>query len=182
MAPDRRRGLALAVLLAILAVLVYRGWSGTAVPPRSASNVRTGSGAGVAATATPEAPDVHLEALAAARPPMDEARRNPFQFGTRTQPSPPAVNGGPRPTPAPGRGSAPIGTSQSAIPLKFIGIVAAADRGGQIAVLSDSRGVYHGREGDIIEGRYRIVRIGAESIELAHVDGSGQQTIRLSGS
>ena len=40
----------------------------------------------------------------------------------------------------------------------------------------------YGSEGDIIEGRYRIVRIGVESIELAWVDGRGQQTIRLSGS
>ena len=47
------------------------------------------------------------------------------------------------------------------------------------AVLRDDRGVYHGREGDIIEGRYRILRIGQESIELAYVDGQGRQTIRL---
>ena len=47
------------------------------------------------------------------------------------------------------------------------------------AVLRDDRGVYHGREGDIIEGRYRILKIGAESIELAYVDGRGRQTIRL---
>jgi hypothetical protein len=51
-----------------------------------------------------------------------------------------------------------------------------------MAVLSDNRGVYWGREGDTIEGRYRIVRIGTESIELAHLDGNGRQTIRLSGS
>ena len=44
------------------------------------------------------------------------------------------------------------------------------------------RNVFYGREGDIIEGRYRIVRIGLESIEMMHVDGRGQQTIRLSGS
>jgi hypothetical protein len=41
--------------------------------------------------------------------------------------------------------------------------------------------VYHGREGDIIEGRYRILKIGIESIEMAEVDGRGRQTIRLSG-
>ena len=52
----------------------------------------------------------------------------------------------------------------------------------KIAILTDGRGVFHGREGDIIEGRYRIVRIGVESIEMAHLDGRGRQTIRLSGS
>jgi hypothetical protein len=39
----------------------------------------------------------------------------------------------------------------------------------------------YGKEGDIIDGRYRIVRIGAESIELTYLDGRGRQTIRLSG-
>jgi hypothetical protein len=52
----------------------------------------------------------------------------------------------------------------------------------RIAALSDGRFTYYGREGDIIDGRYRIVRIGVESIEMVHVDGRGPQTIRLSGS
>jgi hypothetical protein len=51
-----------------------------------------------------------------------------------------------------------------------------------VASLTDGRGIYQGKEGDIIEGRYRIVRIGAESIEMTHLDGSGRQVIRQSGS
>jgi hypothetical protein len=39
----------------------------------------------------------------------------------------------------------------------------------------------YGKEGDVIDGRYRIVRIGVESIELTYLDGRGRQTIRLSG-
>jgi len=31
-------------------------------------------------------------------------------------------------------------------------------------------------------GQYRILRISAESIEMAYLDGRGRQTIRLSGS
>jgi len=52
---------------------------------------------------------------------------------------------------------------------------------GRIAALSDGTFVYHGREGDVIEGRYRIVKIGVESIVIEHVDGRGRQTIRLTG-
>ena len=52
---------------------------------------------------------------------------------------------------------------------------------GRIAALSDGTFVYHGREGDVIEGRYRIVKIGVESIVMEHVDGRGRQTIRLTG-
>jgi hypothetical protein len=74
------------------------------------------------------------------------------------------------------------GTGEAPIPLRFIGILERPERHQKWAVLKDDRGVYYGREGDIIEGRYRIVRIGVESIELAFVDGGSPQTIRLSGS
>ena len=37
------------------------------------------------------------------------------------------------------------------------------------------------KEGDIIEGRYRVLRIGTDSADLIYVDGRGRQTIRLSG-
>jgi hypothetical protein len=39
----------------------------------------------------------------------------------------------------------------------------------------------NGREGDLIEGRYRVLRVGADSLDLAYADGRGRQTIRLSG-
>ena len=52
-----------------------------------------------------------------------------------------------------------------------------------IAVLSDGKGLpVYGKEGDIILGQFRLIRIGAESVELAYLDGRGRQTIRLSGS
>jgi hypothetical protein len=67
------------------------------------------------------------------------------------------------------------------IPYKFIGLVEGQAK--RIAVLSDGRSApVYGREGDIIEGRYRVVRIGVESIEMEYIDGRGRQTIRLSGS
>ena len=68
-----------------------------------------------------------------------------------------------------------------AIQLKFIGIVEAPDSVGMVAVLSDGRSVYHGTQGDIIEGRYRIVRIGLESIEIEVLDGGRRRTLSLSG-
>jgi hypothetical protein len=78
------------------------------------------------------------------------------------------------PTPLPPPGPPPIA-------LKFIGLVEAPTQGGKLAVLSDGRSVFHGFEGAIIDGRYRIVRIGVESIEMTYVDGGGRQTIRLTG-
>ncbi len=68
------------------------------------------------------------------------------------------------------------------IPLKYIGDMSDPKHPGKrIAILSDARGTYYGREGDVVEGRYRIVKIGVESIELAYLDGRGRQTIRQTG-
>jgi hypothetical protein len=68
------------------------------------------------------------------------------------------------------------------IPLKYIGDMSdPKNPGKRIAILSDARGTYYGREGEIVEGRYRIVRIGVESVELAYLDGLGHQTIRQTG-
>ena len=64
----------------------------------------------------------------------------------------------------------------------FVRGVTRQQRAGRVALLSDGRGgLMNGREGDIIEGRYRVLRVGTDSIELAYADGRGRQTIRLSG-
>ena len=49
------------------------------------------------------------------------------------------------------------------------------------AVLSDGKVTMYGKDGDTIDGRYRIVKIGAESVEVTHLDGRGRQVIRLTG-
>jgi hypothetical protein len=68
------------------------------------------------------------------------------------------------------------------IPLRFIGYLQPSDVPGRVAVLSDGRGnVFNGKEGDVIEGRYRLLRVGDNSADLIYLDGRGRQTIRLSG-
>ena len=68
------------------------------------------------------------------------------------------------------------------IPLRYIGYLDQAGEVPRVAVLSDGRGnVFNGKEGDVIEGRYRVLRIGNDSADLIYVDGRGRQTIRLSG-
>jgi hypothetical protein len=134
-------------------------------------------------------PAVRLEALEAPAPAPTESPRNPFRFQAAPAPAPPLVAPRRAPTIAPGvddasggRGvAAPGGPAPPApIPLKFIGVVEAPGVG-KIAALSDGKFVYHGREGDIVDGRYRIVKIGVESIVVEYVDGRGRQTIRLTG-
>jgi len=172
----------LGLLLAVLTVVGYRAWMATSVAPTPTSNEEgaAASSTGRSAQATPQrpaAPDVRLEALDGTRPKPGGSDRNLFRFKPKAPPPPPqrqpppvapVPTGPPPPPPVP------------PIPLKFIGTL---ERNGQkIAILSDATGhVSYGPEGATIDGRYRIIRIGAESIELAHVDGRGRQTIRFTG-
>jgi hypothetical protein len=187
-ARSRRQRIVLGGLLAVLALLV--AWQLRPQP--------TGPAAGRAAPAArrPAAPNkagpppVAPEELAVRLSQLDEERpaprggpRNPFRFEVRAAAPPP-----PAAPPAPM--SAPTGAEPAVAPgppppppiaLKFIGTVSGGGIGGTIAVLSDGKFVYYGREGDIIEGRYRVVKIGEESIQVEHLDGRGRQTIRLTG-
>ena len=66
------------------------------------------------------------------------------------------------------------------ITLKYIGLLEGI-QGGNVAVFSDCRTTMRAREGEIIAGQYRLVRIGKESVVLEYADGRGQTTIRMSG-
>jgi hypothetical protein len=189
-----RRQLVLLVALAVVVVVAITwGYGGgddddedqTSLPPGRASGAAVpGRGSRPAAGAPAVVTPIALEALRAVPPDPIASSRNPFRFQQGSVPSEEdsggggPLRGGPGPVvqaPAPPPGPPPI-------PLRFIGIVDETTRHLKLAVLSDGRNVFYGREGDIIEGRYRIVRIGLESIVMTHMDGRGQQTIRLSGS
>ena len=125
---------------------------------------------------------VKLDALTASREQPNPTQRNPFRFQQKAAPPPPPspaappAGQGPTPPPVPA-GPPPL----PPIPLKFIGVLTRAN-GVKWAVLSDGKSApQHGREGDVIDGRYRIVKIGTESIELTYVDGRGRTTVRLTG-
>ena len=80
--------------------------------------------------------------------------------------------------PAPRSAASPGATGD--VPLTFIGFVESPGIEGRVVVLTDGELVFHGRVGDVIDGRYRIVGIGLESVEVERIDGRGQQTLRLS--
>jgi hypothetical protein len=182
MEPERRQKILLGILAVLLAAYaVYWFLPAPAAPASGASNVRARGGA-AGANAGITAPDVHLEALESERPQPGKGGRNLFRFQAKVAPAPAAVGrGGPIETPMT-VDTTPAVPAVAPIALKFLGVMESPERALKIAVLSDGRGVYRGSEGDIIEGRYRIVRIGVESIEMTHLDGTGRQVIRQSGS
>jgi hypothetical protein len=182
-ARSQRQALLLGGLLVMLVALAWwnLGPSDPAAPPQPG-----GRRPQTAQRAGPDAPveAVRLEALKAPRVAPADRTRDPFRF--RAAAPPPSERfvpaGGLSGTRTAEGGGEPVLTGPPPIPLRFIGVVRVTEGQRLIAVLSDGNGVYRGSDGDIIEGRYRIVQVRPDSIELAYVDGRGQQVIRLSGS
>jgi hypothetical protein len=50
-----------------------------------------------------------------------------------------------------------------------------------VATLADGRFTYYGREGDVIEGKWRLVKVSADSVVIEKLDGTGRETLRLAG-
>jgi len=184
-----------AILLALLSVFGVALWWGLSngdqsadghvaagVQPRPRPAVRPAS------TGHAGVQNVELEALKQPQPEIESGDRDPFRFkAADPPPAPPGVpDGGGPGNPGGGMAAGPVAPPGPPpvppIPLHFIGVVDKTTHKQKVAVLTDGRGVFYGGEGDIIEGRYRILRIGVESIEMVYVDGRGAQTIRLSGS
>ena len=168
-----------------IAVLVLAIWSMWPSSPAPSASTATPAARGAQQARTQAAPvvGVKLEALTAERQPPSDTPRNPFRYQPKAPPPPPKPVA-PPPTNVsaqPPLPTAPVVPPVPPIPLKFIGIVTRAN-GVQWAVLTDGKSLpVHGREGDIIDGRYRIVQIGTESITLTYVDGKGRQVVRLTG-
>lgn len=201
--PQQQRQLILLGSLGVLLVLVvaFQFWPGgsdsrlasggsrTGVPARSSTPPRAPApGSAAAAASAGEVEPVRLERLATKGPEPTDGRRNPFSLEPEAPPPSEKVAGGPGSAGVP---AAPVGPPEptgppppppiAPIALKFIGTVTVPTKVGRIAAFSDGKFVYYGREGEVIEGRYRIVKIGEESVQMEYADGKGRQTIRLSG-
>jgi hypothetical protein len=175
--------LLLLLLLAGLAYVATRMFSGE--PPSTAVSSKPPQRQGPAAANGPVKPedlDVRIESLNKPAPPLGEGNRTPPSEPREYVPPKAPVN--PRPpdivvTPPP-----PPRISET---VKFIGVIETSK--GKIGAFSiwdpttrECRGVPSpGKEGDVIEGRYRVVRLGIESAVLEHVDGHGRDTLPLNG-
>ena len=174
-----RREVLILLLVLVLGggAYVTRPWADAPTPARRA----TPAAAGQAAASGEAVADIRLDLLTSSDSAPTTVARNAFRFQERAAPvaaaasrpvrpefvAPPVPTGPPPPPP---------------ITLRFIGLIEAPPLTGRVAMLSDGRGgLMYGREGDTVDGRYRMLRVGNDSIEMAYVDGRGRQTIRLSG-
>jgi len=178
--PERRRQLGLLALMgvALLALWWYRYGRLPAASLTPTSNAQTGLPGPPAATSLPE--PVGLGRLASEEAPP-QAGRNLFRFGARPAPPPPPMPSrptvmGPPPPPPPPAGPPPI-------PLKLVGLLEWPGTSRTRATLKDpvSGALFEAFEGEVIDGRYRLVKVGVQSVVVAYLDGSGQRTIPLGG-
>ncbi|MDQ3071498.1 MAG: hypothetical protein M3R55_17435 [Acidobacteriota bacterium] len=187
----------LLILLAILAVAVLMAiWPDGAADTTGSTGARPRDAAGVAEADPAVPPSLGLEQMTAAQP-APSNRRDLFRFGSVAPARVEGLEGQPGDgvpaRPAGGRRSVqaplpqlvqpmePAGPPPTApIPLRYVGYLESPQTG-RLAALSDGRYVYHGREGQVIEGQWRIVKIGVESVVIERADGTGRQTLRLTG-
>jgi hypothetical protein len=172
------------LVLVIGGAIGYWTWPWGAPVPGTLGTGVGASGRGAQAGAGDAVTDIRLELLQQERGALAAADRNPFRFERRASAAaPPRPQTGRRPAPLEAAPTGPIPPPPPPpIPLRYIGFMQPSDAAGRVAVLNDGRGnVFNSREGDIIEGRYRLLRVGNDSVDLIYVDGRGRQTIRLSG-
>ena len=168
--------------IVVVAYLATQMFSGRTVSPGvRTANPRQPAGAAQSDRIDPAELDVKVEALQQAPAAPAEGERNPFRF----QPKPPP------PPPLPSQVERPIVPVQPPVPtgpppptpignlIKFIGIV--ETRNGKIGAFSDCRYTFSGREGEVMEGRFRLVKIQVESAIVEYADGQGRTTLPLNG-
>jgi len=193
-ASNQRQLVVLGAILVVLAAVLY--WQSTrdvdAPPavvagPAPAAIATRPAGVPAPNGAARTIPGVALAALGLEQPEPADTGRDPFRFG--------AAPGAGRPRGAPSTGAAPVpGPAAPGLPagpieppgpppivLKFIGLAKQGTAGRLYAVLRDDRGIYYGAAGDVVEGRYRILRVTTDEVEIAYVDGRGRTKIPLAG-
>lgn len=177
---DRRRQLTwLAVLVVVITALAWYRFGGSAAPADTrpvTSNPKAGGASAPGQGVLPE--PVKLGELAAEGE-SPAAGRNLFRFGAKPAPPAPAPASlpppGPPPPPPPPPGPPPI-------KLRFLGTMERPDVGRVVALKDpDSGAVFQALEGQIVDGRYRVVRIGLQSVIVSYIDGSGQRTLSSGG-
>ena len=188
--PERTR---LTVLLGLL-VIAGAAWyymSGSPAPVQAPATTTTAGRTGATSPAVPRdtgakpaspqaqkptAPEALKLAELEKVPDEPEAGRNPFRFGAKPAPPPPSL---PPPLPPPVQIAPPPPPPPPQVPLKLKSVIE-DPYGKRRAFLVDASGaMFQAVDGDIVDGRYRLVRVEKTSAIVEFSDGTGRKTIYL---
>ncbi len=170
----------LALLGVLLVALVYRYWPGGGAAGAGPSATAARPGAAVRPGEGPLLPgEIPPLAIGAGRGEVGGAVvRNVFSFHVPPTPTPRPLPPTPTPFPAPGsadfvgpRLPTPTPTATPivppAIPFRALGIFGPRDR--PIVTFEDGPRLINAREGDVLDGRFILRRVGRESVDFAFV-------------
>jgi hypothetical protein len=180
----RPRPILLILLGVVVAAFLFLQFGGSAGPDGPTSNPTRPPQGGATASIDPSALDVRLDSLEEERPDPGPAERNPFRFQPKAAPQRerPAPSREPVEEPAPLPEVAEPGPP--AIPLRYLGTIDLPD-GRILAVLTDCTGsgrrTENAREGQVVMGQYRLVKIGLDSVVIEYLDGKGRTTLAKTG-
>jgi hypothetical protein len=169
------------VLLAVLAVIGGLLWYWSVRAPSSGSSSAPGRGKADAPLALDEVPRIGLDRLAqmSASVAADTSGAEADAGDESSQrPVVPAAT----PDPAAFTPPVPVEPTPPPMNLRFIGAVEVRAGVWVASLLTDRKDLLTGKEGDIIGNRYRIVKIGIESIDLLETASGRQRRVRLGGS
>ena len=167
------------VVLAALVVAALTVWYYGSHRPAEAARAST-----VVSSYKPmrvENPQIHWDHLTEAQ--STEYKPSPRDIFNRDLPPPP-----PKPVHVPAPGDAdyvapvippPPPPPPPKLPLKYFGEGKAESGSGRRAFLTDGDNVYIAAEGDVVLGRYRIIRINHTSVEFEEIASGRHGTVRL---
>jgi hypothetical protein len=181
MVKERRRWIVPGLAVAAVASV---GWvvlrdTGPAAPSASAAATPKGGG-----RREPELPRIDLARLDRPRPSSGIGRRDLFDFAApppTPPPPPPPRSAAPAEVETPPPVTVPTPPPLAPINIKYIGAFE-GKKGLKVAVLmTDRREVLTGQAGEVVANRYRIVRIGLESVDVQEVGSEQVRRIPLKG-
>ena len=175
--PFKRREFALVGLLGLVLAVVLFFWLRGRPAPLAAATTSAGT------VSAEELPRIDLARLTADRPQTEVGRRDLFEFGAPPVKETPPVHTPPPvmvATPAPGP-PPPTIPRLPPLNLKYIGSLERVP-GLRVAVLlTDRNEILTGQAGEVLANRYRIVKIGFESVDLQEVGTGDTRRIPLRG-
>ena len=169
---DRNKLLILAALLVVFLAVNFRhfGGSTTSAP---VSNPATPARPGKVESKIPDA-DLRLQWLEpSTRAASGEAGRNIFEYGHRPEPE----GGVARVKPVEAEPEPPPPLPKP--PVRFYGFAEGSASGSRRVFLTDGEGVFVAKQGDVILRRYRLTRVGNDSIDIEEISGANRWTVKM---
>jgi hypothetical protein len=163
------------LLTALAAVVAYQFWGGSpAVTGTTASNPLA-QGTSMDPAIEPVS-HVRLDLLTKEAPAYSPPKRNPFRYYVR--PAPVIRRPEPLPPPPPPVFVNPGPPPPPPIRLRYVGSLTKPDLGLVVMLRDEGTGVTHtAQAGQVVDGRYRLISVTQDAVEVAHLDGRGRQRI-----